>query len=195
MPVAKGAILDPEQTRATILRAATRLLYQQGIDGIGVAGLCAAIGVSKETLYRHFGSKEGLVTAVLEARSDQVVRWLSDAAAAAGGDPAAQLAAVFDALGRWYEEPTFRGCAVVNAATQHHAGPVRQIAARHLDRHTGLFTGIARRAGARDPDGLGRQLLALMEGATVLADLRGDADAAETAKQAALALLRTSRGQ
>lgn len=191
MPVAKGATLDPAQTRAAILGAATRLLYERGLDGIGVAELCGTIGVSKETLYRHFGSKDGLVRAVLEARSDHVVRWLRDAAATAGEDPADQLAAVFDALGRWHTEPTFRGCAIVNAATQRHDGPARVVATRHLDRHLDLLTGIAHRAGAPNAVSLGKQLLALVEGATVLADHHGDADAAKVAKDAALALLRS----
>ncbi|MGW4965567.1 TetR/AcrR family transcriptional regulator, partial [Nonomuraea sp. NPDC004186] len=170
MPVPKGASLDPVQTRATILRAATGLLYERGLDGIGVAELCATVGASKETLYRHFGSKDGLVEAVLEARSDHVVRWLREAAEAAGDDPAAQLAAVFDALAGWYAEPAFRGCAIVNASSQWHDGVPRTVAARHLDRHLDLLTGIARRAGARQPEVLGRQLLMLVEGATVLAD-------------------------
>ncbi|MFB4275542.1 TetR/AcrR family transcriptional regulator [Nonomuraea sp. MTCD27] len=198
MPVPKGASLDPAQTRATILGAATRLLYERGIDGIGVAELCAAVGASKETLYRHFGSKDGLVQAVLEARSDRVVRWLREAADSAGEDPAEQLAAVFDALGRWYAEPGFRGCAIVNAAAQRHDGGPRAVAARHLGRHLDLLTGIARRAGAADPDRLGKQLLALVEGATVLADhyagtdaqKGADTGAAGLAKHAALALLR-----
>jgi Transcriptional regulator len=193
MPVAKGATLDPAQTRAAILGAASRLLYERGLDGIGVAELCTTIGVSKETLYRHFGSKEGLVQAVLEARSDHVVRWLHDAAAAAGEDPADQLTAVFDALGRWHAEPTFRGCAIVNAATQQHDGSARAVAIRHLDRHLDLLTGIARRAGAPDAVSLGKQLLALLEGATVLADHCGDTDAAKLAKQAALALVGSAR--
>ncbi|MGW0805993.1 TetR/AcrR family transcriptional regulator [Nonomuraea sp. NPDC002799] len=189
MPVPKGATLDPAHTRATILAAATRLLYQRGLDGIGVAELCAAVGASKETLYRHFGSKDGLVRAVLEARSDHVVRWLRAAADDAGEDPAAQLAAVFDALGSWHAEPGFRGCAIVNAAVQRHDGAPRTVVARHLDRHLDLLTGIARRAAADDPVALGKQFLALVEGATVLADHHGDLDAARLAKQAALALL------
>jgi AcrR family transcriptional regulator len=191
MPVPKGASLDPAQTRAAILSAATRLLYQRGLDGIGVAELCTTIGISKETLYRHFGSKDGLMLAVLEARSDHVVRWLHDAAASAGDDPADQLTAVFDALGQWHAEPAFRGCAIVNAATQQHNGPARAIATGHLDRHLDMLTGIARRADAPDPVNLGKQLLTLMEGATVLADHHGDTDAAQLAKHAALALLRT----
>jgi AcrR family transcriptional regulator len=191
VPVIKGATLDPAQTRATILGAATRLLYERGLDGIGVAELCASVGVSKETLYRHFGSKDGLVQAVLEARSDHVVRWLHDAAATAGEDPAAQLRAVFDALARWHTKPTFRGCAIVNAATQQHNSPARAIATRHLDRHLDLLTGIAHRAGAPDAVHVGKQLLALVEGATVLADHHGDTDAASVAKEAALILLRS----
>ncbi|WP_112134801.1 TetR/AcrR family transcriptional regulator [Glycomyces dulcitolivorans] len=191
MPVPKGAVLDPAQTRAAILDAATVLLYQRGLDGIGVAKLCAAIGISKETLYRHFGSKDGLVQDVLDARHDRLARSLDDAVDA-GADPTDQLAAVFDVLARWHAEPDFRGCAILNAATQHHAGPARAVAARLLDHRLDLLTGIAARSGASDPARLGRQLLTLLTGATVLADHHGDADAAEHAKQAALALLRSA---
>jgi AcrR family transcriptional regulator len=192
MPVAKGTTLDPAQTRAAILDAATRLLYTRGLDGIGVAELCTTIGVSKETLYRHFGSKDGLVLAVLEARSDRLVRWLDEAAAAAGEDASDRLAAVFDTLGRWHAEPGFRGCAILNAATQHHDGAERALAARHLDRRLDLLAGIAGRAGVADPVGVGRQLLTLLVGATVLADHHAAPDAAEVAKAAALALLHTA---
>ncbi len=191
MPVAKGATLDPAQTRAAILRAATSLLYARGLDGIGVAELCSSIGVSKETLYRHFGSKDGLVKAVLEARSDRILRWAHDAVAEAGPDPARQVAAVFDAIGRWHAEPAFRGCAILNAATQHHDGPARAVARRHLDRQRDLLTGIARRAGLPSAEAVkvAKQLLALRIGATVLADHHGDASAAELAKEAALVVL------
>ncbi|MET8306902.1 MULTISPECIES: TetR/AcrR family transcriptional regulator [unclassified Micromonospora] len=194
MPVAKGTSLDPARTREAILACATDLLYERGLDGVGIAELCAAVGASKETLYRHFGSKEGLVDAVLAARSDRVIRWLTDVAQAAGPDPEAELAAIFDALGTWYAEPAFRGCAIVNAATQHHADPARTVAVRHLGRYLNLLTGIAQRAGAREPQVLARQLLILIEGATVVADHHDTADAAaEHAKQAALTLLSTAK--
>lgn len=193
MPVAKGTTLDPARTRATIAEVASGLLYERGLDGAGIAELCARAGVSKETLYRHFGTKDGLIEAVLQARSDRVVRWLADAAGAAGDEPARRLAAVFDALARWHAEPGFRGCAIVNAAVQHHAAPARPVAARHLARLLDLLTGIAARAGSADPAGLGRQLLILVEGATVVADHHEPA-AAGHAKLAALTLLRANSG-
>ncbi|WP_030920490.1 TetR/AcrR family transcriptional regulator [Streptosporangium amethystogenes] len=189
MPVPKGSTIDPERTRAAILEAATRVLYERGLDGIGVAELCARIGVSKETLYRHFGTKDGLVEAVLRARSERVTTWLVAAASAAGDAPDDQLAAVFDALQRWYDEPVFRGCAMLNAAAQHHVDAVRTITARHLDRYLELLTGIAGRAGAVDPPTLGRQLLMLVEGATVVAANHDTVGAGEAARQAALILL------
>lgn len=193
MPVPRGSALDPRRTRDEIIKVASRLFYAQGLDGAGVAGLCLRAGVSKETLYRHFGSKEGLVQAVLEDRSDRVTRWLAGAARASGDDPADQLAAVFDALARWYSEPSFRGCAIVNAAAQHHGGPARSVADRHLNKHLDLLHEIAVRAGVPDARLLARQLLMLIEGATVVADHLDGPAAARHAKQAALALLGASR--
>jgi AcrR family transcriptional regulator len=192
MPVAKGMSLDPARTRASIVRVATGILYDRGLDGAGIAEICARAGVSKETLYRHFGSKDALIEAVLQARSDRAVRWLQDAVAAAGDDPADQLGAVFDELGTWYSQPGFRGCAIVNAAAQRHAGPTGALAARHIGRHLELLTDIAARAGAADPDALGRQLLMLVEGATVVADHYSGAEAAHNARRAALTLLLAS---
>ncbi|MFF4772877.1 TetR/AcrR family transcriptional regulator [Microtetraspora fusca] len=194
MPVPKGSTIDPERTRAAILEAATSVLYERGLDGIGVAELCARIGVSKETLYRHFGTKDGLVEAMLQARSDRVTRWLAGVVATAGDDPRDQLSAVFDALQEWYDDPVFRGCAMLNAAAQHHVEAVRAITARHLDRYLELLTGIAERAGAADPGVLGRQLLMLVEGATVVAAHHGAAGAGEHARQAAHALLSAASG-
>jgi AcrR family transcriptional regulator len=191
VPVPKGSGLDPDRTRAAIIHTAGNVFYTRGL-GVGIAELCTEAGISKETLYRHFGSKDGLIRSVLEARSDRVTRWLTRAASTAGDEPAAQLAAVFDALGRWYDEPGFRGCAIVNAATQRHTTPAAAIATRHLGRCRDLLTGIAARSGAADPVALGRQLLLLLEGATVVADhLRGP-DTADYARDAALALLNSA---
>ncbi|MFD5073881.1 TetR/AcrR family transcriptional regulator [Streptomyces sp. NPDC058371] len=190
MPVPKGTSLDPDRTRAALLASATGILYERGLDGVGVAELCRAVGASKETLYRHFGSKDGLVEAALAARSDRVVSWLTETVEAAGPDPEAQLGALFDALGDWYAEPGFRGCAIVNAATQRHVPPARTAADRHLARYRALLMEIAERARVSEPALLGRQLLILLEGATVVADHHDpDGRAAQDAKQAGLALL------
>lgn len=189
MPVAKGSTLDPSRTRAAILDAAGPLLYERGLDGLGVAELCTRLGISKQTLYRHFGTKDALVRAVLRARSDKVIDWLTEAVTSAGTEPAAQLTALFAALGRWYAEPGFRGCAMINAATQHRDQVVSPITATHLGRYLDLLTGIATRAQAADPAALAGQLLMLIEGATLLAAHHDTPEAADRARTAALTLL------
>ncbi|NJP98218.1 TetR/AcrR family transcriptional regulator [Nonomuraea sp. FMUSA5-5] len=194
MPVPKGSTLDPDRTRAAIIDTAMPILYERGLDGVGVAELCTAVGVSKETLYRHFGSKEGLIEAVLEARSERVTRWLAAAVEAAGADPADQLTAVFDALAEWHAEPAFRGCALLNAGAQHHGAPELDLAGRHLERRLALLAGIATRAGAADPGALARQWLVLVTGCTVVADQHpGTRHAARLARDAALTLLAAAR--
>jgi len=119
--------------------------------------------------------------------------WLTDSVTAAGDDLADQLAALFEALQGWYDEPAFRGCALLNAAAQHHTDVVRTITARHLGRYLELLTKIADRAGAADPRQFARQLLILVEGATVVADHHNPHRAGEDACQAALTLLASAR--
>jgi AcrR family transcriptional regulator len=189
VPVAKGETIDTGRTRGKLVRAATELFYRDGTT-VGVDQLAQRAAVSKLTIYRHFGSKEGLLEEVLRQRSDRVIAWLR-AATDARDDPAERLLAVFDALFGWYSERRFRGCAIVNAATQSPAldASARQIAPEHLARLRELLTALAADAGVDDPELAGRQLLILLEGATVVAALTGRPEAAIDARALARALL------
>jgi AcrR family transcriptional regulator len=182
VPVAPGETIDVERTRAKLLRAGTELFYRDGV-AVSVDDIARRAATSKLTVYRHFGDKDGLLEAVLRQRSDRVMAWLS-AAADLPADPLDQLVAVFDALGGWYAEHQFRGCALVNAATQERSqgGPARRIAGDHLVRLRALLTGLAAQAGAQDAELAGRQLLILLEGATVVAAITRDRRAATDAR-------------
>lgn len=79
-------------TRAELLDRALDLFAAYGYDGVGVQQICAAAGVTKPTLYHHFGSKRGLLEALMEARLDALEASLS--ADAPGDDLAAALTAV-----------------------------------------------------------------------------------------------------
>ena len=59
----------------------------------------------------------------------------------------------------------------------------------HLGRHLELLTALARDTGTADPELTGRQLLILLEGATVVAALGGDPHAADDARAVAKTLL------
>jgi AcrR family transcriptional regulator len=182
VPVARGETLDTSRTRAKLVGAATELFYRDGITA-SVDDIARRAGASKLTVYRHFGDKENLLEEVLRQRSDQVVKWLR-AASEAPADPVERIVAVFEALDGWYREGRFRGCAIVNASAQASAAmsvPTR-IAPRHLARLHRLFAELASEAGASDPARAARQLLILLEGATVVASVTGDLSAADDAR-------------
>lgn len=50
--------------RQQILTAAWRLFRSKGFDGVGVDAVAEEAGLSPSVIYRHFGSKDGLLTAV-----------------------------------------------------------------------------------------------------------------------------------
>jgi AcrR family transcriptional regulator len=56
-----------QNTRAAILRQAVALARVQGIEGLSIGRLAERSGLSKSGLFGHFGSKEALQRAVLEA--------------------------------------------------------------------------------------------------------------------------------
>lgn len=60
-----GAPIAEVETRALILSHARRLFMQRGFASVSVGEVAEAVGVSKPTLYYHFGDKEGLYAAVL----------------------------------------------------------------------------------------------------------------------------------
>jgi len=60
-----GAPIAEVETRTLILIAARRLFLQRGFADVAVGEVASAAGVTKPTLYYHFGDKEGLYVDVL----------------------------------------------------------------------------------------------------------------------------------
>ena len=56
--------------RAAILEAAKRMFIQQGFDGVSMDQIAAEAGVSKLTVYSHFGDKDTLFVAAVESHCD-----------------------------------------------------------------------------------------------------------------------------
>ncbi|WP_101926351.1 MULTISPECIES: TetR/AcrR family transcriptional regulator [Luteimonas] len=57
--------------RAAILEAAERMFLQQGYEGVSMDQIAAEAGVSKLTVYSHFGDKDTLFTAAAAAYCEQ----------------------------------------------------------------------------------------------------------------------------
>ena len=167
--------------------AAHALFYEQGIVASGVDTVVAAAGVSKPTLYAHFGSKSELVAAVLERRHARRVASLRAWVADSSDDPRERLLAVFDWLAEFYGRDGARGCAFLNAAaeTPDSGAPAREIIRRQKRWMRGYLAELAGDAGLADPQRVGSQLLLLIDGASsrVLVE-DGPDEAAEVTAQA-----------
>jgi AcrR family transcriptional regulator len=93
MAAAKGELNAAAQQ---IARVAAGLFARQGYEATSVRMIVEAAGVTKPTLYYHFGSKEGLAQALLTVP----MRVLADAMRSsleAGGDPVGALVEVVEA--------------------------------------------------------------------------------------------------
>jgi AcrR family transcriptional regulator len=117
--------------RERVLRAAYALFYRDGIRATGIDRVIAEAGVTKVTFYRHFPSKNDLIRAFLEFRHAQWMAWFEDELERRGGNPQALVGA----MGAWFRDPAFRGCAFLNSVSE--LGPsnaeVLGITRRHKD--------------------------------------------------------------
>ncbi len=69
----RGPYKTGVRRREQIVRAALTVFGEQGFAGGSIRTIAGRVGVSHATLLQHFGSKEGLLTAVLEEWDRQTV--------------------------------------------------------------------------------------------------------------------------
>jgi AcrR family transcriptional regulator len=136
---------DGERTRGAILRAAASLATVDGLEGLSIGNLAAAIGMSKSGLYAHFGSKQELQLATVEEAgrifADEVVQPALDAPAGL-----AQLEAVCEAFFNHLQRRTFPGgCFFAGAALEMgtRPGPVKDAVAGFQTGFVDLLRGFA----------------------------------------------------
>jgi AcrR family transcriptional regulator len=109
--VAKPADLAPHVAGGMaqhIARVAARLFAAQGYDATPVRTIVEAAGITKPTLYYHFGSKEGLAQALLTVPLTHLTEALQ-AMLDAGEDPRETAAKVIEAHFAFVREDPDRG--------------------------------------------------------------------------------------
>ena len=177
-PVGRPATKRP--ARASLLEAAARLFYSDGVAATGIDSITAAAGVAKKSLYNNFASKADLVAAYLTARHEE---WLAlYRGREAGADtPRDRVLAVFDAYidhANFAYEHGFRGCGLLNAAAELPAGaPGRQAVRQHKEEVEGLLRRhVAELLPQQDEmaAGTARHLAFLLEGSMARAGLEGE---------------------
>ena len=168
-----------------ILAAAARCFYRDGIWATGVDALAAEAGVSKRTLYNHFGSKDSVIAAYLRQREDQWQAKLEALWDEVGDDPVERVVAHVHAYARPVEPERFRGSAFINAAAElaDDGGEALAVIQHSLDRMQSGLAALLGQAGYEQPEALALRVLYLLEGAVVVGGARRDADVLDDAEQ------------
>ena len=121
--LAKRRRSDGTQTYDMILREAADVASIEGLDGLTIGSLAERLGISKSGLFTHFGSKEDLQLAAIEAaRKRYVVTVLEPTLKAPHG--IARLRALCNQVLDYMAKPEFPGgCFFCVTAAEFHARP------------------------------------------------------------------------
>jgi AcrR family transcriptional regulator len=166
---------DGQRSRNAILREAGQLATIEGLSGLSISRLAEAVGMSKSGLFAHFGSKEELQVATIEAARTTFTEQVIEPAmmAPTGLDRLRQLGENFL---RYVEGGLYPGgCffASVAAEMAMRPGPVRDGAVQVLDefsRHVETAVRDAQAEGAIDPSEDAEQLAFELDGYLSLAN-------------------------
>jgi AcrR family transcriptional regulator len=170
---------------------ATRLFNENSIHSTGIDQIIAEAGVARRTLYNQFGSKEGLIRAVMQRESNAWFEWLdSELALSDVRDPRQRIIRFFALLGKWFSRSDFKGCSFINAVGEHPLDDcVRPIAKAHRQANFEYIRGLLGGSKISNLDKVADQITILADGATVTAMVTGNHATAETAAHAALAVI------
>ncbi|WP_394831038.1 TetR/AcrR family transcriptional regulator [Pendulispora rubella] len=178
------------ERRAVLINTALRLFLRDGFHATGIDKILAESGVAKMTLYKHFGSKDELIAAVIEHCDEQHRPWIISETEKRAKSPRRRLLALFDVYTEWLSND-FAGCIFVKAASEYGSldSPLHRAAKRHKDAIREYAQRLCEEAGAKHPQELARQIAMLLEGSLVTAMMNGELDAAKVAKKVAETLL------
>lgn len=182
-----------ERTRQSILERAVDLASLEGLEGLTIGRLADDLNMSKSGLFAHFGSKEDLQLATIEAAAQRYIREIfTPALEQPRGFP--RLMAICESWLSYVRRGVFPGGCFFAAASfefDSRPGAVRDTVRRLMDDWIGALEKAIRMAKDEghlrkdvDPSQLAFELNSLFFGANFAYFLRNDEDAIEKARLA-----------
>ena len=143
-----SASLPTAPAKLRILETANELFYDDGIRTVGVDRLISASSVTKATFYKHYGSKDRLITEYIGYRHRVVAEWMAELVAV-DDDAHRALRAVQHSITTAIETAGFRGCPFINAAAEFPDAthPVRRAVESHREWYVDVLEQLLRRMG------------------------------------------------
>lgn len=180
-----------EHTRQDILAAGVQLAAVEGLEALSIGRLAEAVGMSRGGVFAHFGSKEAMQLAIVEAAFGQFVKEVVEPAMAAKPG-VGQLDAIGDSYFEYVRRRAEQGGCFFTAASAEmddRPGPVREqilavLEGRRKLVHDVLSKAKARREISGDVEQLTFEVIALGTGAVMEFQLTKDPKVLERARTA-----------
>ena len=160
----------PAMTNAvheTVLQVASHLFYRQGVRAVGMDLIVQQSGIAKTTIYRHFPTKDALVTAFLEREDEEFWQQWDQVIAPYAATPRAALSALCDWVGARVSRDNYRGCPQINVSAEFSEmeHPARKVAHRHKENMVRRLTVLCRYLNGSTADLRAQQIALLFDGA------------------------------
>jgi len=177
--------------RERLIESARVLFCRFGINSVGVDAIIEAAGTAKTTLYKLFGSKNGLVEAVLDQEGRAWRTWFLTEIDGPGGSARERLERIGPALKIWFSRDDFFGCPFINAVGESDKADdrMRSLAIAHKKIVLDRLSALCAEAGVPEPEQTAHTIGLIMDGAIVMALITRDPSAADVADRACVALL------
>lgn len=172
--------------RDAILERAVEVASEEGLEGLTIGRLSSELGLSKSGLFGHFGSKEELQLAAVDAAGAIFYREVVEPALEEP-EGAARLRAYCEGFLGYLERKVFSGgCffAAASAEFDSRPGPVRDKLRKGQQALFAELVRQARIAGVEDPEQLVFELHSLIQGANARYQLLDDERAFSRARRA-----------
>lgn len=180
-----------ETAKERILRVADELFYRKGIRAVGIDRIIAESGVAKASFYRNFATKDDLIVAYLEHRSERFFRFLARMRSEPCHSELERLRLLIDALAEKMNRNAFRGCPFMNTIVEfpetEHPGHIMAVACRKAIWNE--FVPFAQAAGIPQPEQLVEQVHMLWCGAVMVAYINKEEFKSELFSMAAKTLI------
>jgi AcrR family transcriptional regulator len=177
-----------------LLEKATELFSRNGFHATGIDTIIAEADVSRMSLYNNFDSKDDLIVSVLAQQDHRIEEWLKQIVEGEGS-PAQRFDRLFDELGKRFNSGSFHGCPFTNAVAEYSCPehPVHQAAVRHKERVAVLLYNLLTQMNVSDAEETAAQVMVVIDGGSVRAQILGDPEAHEVARKAACSIVRAAQ--
>ena len=157
--------------RERLIESAKNLFCRYGINSVGVDAIVKRAGTAKTSLYKLFGSKDGLVEAVLSREGEAWRSWFLSTIDGPGGSARERLDRIGPALKIWFNRDDFFGCPFINSVGESDKADdrMRTLAIAHKKIIIERLSKLCAEAKVPEPEMVAHTIGLIMDGAIVMA--------------------------